>query len=218
MAPARISLALALNLLITTTSGPLQAMPVPADRRSAGRGRSESLTCTTGPRSMNSPVRLMASVRLPPPLLAQVEDHGVDALRLKVVQDPLHVAGGALEIGRRPPSPLPCPCRNWADRSRRSCTACRPDLRPSSKTWPWASLSFSSILARVILYDLRFGAAGRNHFQPDDRARLAADHLDHVAELHVDDVDHFAVLALRPRRRSGPRASGGRPCRPRRRE
>ena len=48
---------------------------------------------------MNRPVRLIASVSDPPPLQAQVQHHGVDALGLEVVEDAADVAGGALVVG-----------------------------------------------------------------------------------------------------------------------
>ena len=67
---------------------------------------------------------------------------------------------------------------------------------PSSIIVPRASWSLSSILARVILICLRLAARLGHHAQPHDRARLAANHLDDVVELHIDDIDEIAFVAL----------------------
>ena len=50
------------------------------------------------------------------------------------------------------------------------------------------------------LDDLAARLVGGNDFQPQRRAALAADQIDRVVELHIDDIDDFARLRLRPRR------------------
>ena len=60
---------------------------------------SASLTCTTGPSLMNRPVRLMASVSEPPPLVRRSMTTASTPFSLKPIKDVVHVAGGALVVG-----------------------------------------------------------------------------------------------------------------------
>ena len=97
MAPAKISLALALNLLVKTTSGPAQEM--------LGSGSLYGADQSVGVLDLHHrPVVEEQSGQADrfgkraAAVAAQVEHDRIDALALEVVENVVDVAGGALEV------------------------------------------------------------------------------------------------------------------------
>ena len=91
MAPARISLALALNLLVSTTSGPSQAMPgvevVVGLHPAVGVLDLDDRPVVDEQAGQVDRLGQRAAAVAP-----QVEHHGVDPSRVEVVEDPPDVA------------------------------------------------------------------------------------------------------------------------------
>ena len=126
---------------------------------------------------------------------AEVHDHGLDALLLEVLQDAVHVAGGALEIGPA--------LAGGGHVHVEAGQIDHADLVGLAVGVPARVEDLAPGLA-VFQFDgrpgdpdlVRLGILERRELQADDRAGLAANHLDHVSELHVHDVDQFAAFAL----------------------
>ena len=113
MAPAKISLALALNLLMTTTSGPFQIDV----RIGIGVGRDAAvgvLDLDHRPVVDEQAGEVDGLGQRAAAVGAEVHHHGVDALVLEVFEDAVDVAGGALVVGLAAGGRRPCPCRSWA--------------------------------------------------------------------------------------------------------
>ena len=115
MAPAKISLALAENLLVQHHQRPAPVGPlvVVVVVLHAAVGVLDLHDRPFVDEQAGQADRLGQRAAA---VAAQVEHHGIDALGVEVVEDLAHVAGGALEIGQTLPGACPCPCRSSAGR------------------------------------------------------------------------------------------------------
>ena len=126
---------------------------------------------------------------------AQVEDHRVDVLAVEVVENVADVAGGALEVGHAAAVARHVAVEagqvDHADAVRRAVGL------PAGVEHLALRLAVLQLdLLADDLVDLSLRAVAGNHFQADRRAPLAADQLHDVVELHVDHVDHLALVVL----------------------